>query len=69
MERKTCFISDAGNWQVGGRWGGQTSVQRLSPHPKQSEVTDRNSTVCSDGHLKIGRQWSDQRHLDGFRYS
>ena len=50
MERKTCFISDAGNWQVGGRWGGQTSVQRLSPHPKQSEATDRN--ILNNNYLK-----------------
>ena len=28
----------------------------------------RNSTVCSDSHLDIGRQWSDQRHRDCFRY-
>ena len=28
VERKVCFISDAGNW--GGGW--QTSVQRLTPH-------------------------------------
>ena len=44
MERKTCFISDAGNWRVGAQWGEQTSVQRLSPHPKQSEETDRRNT-------------------------
>ena len=29
----------------------------------------RNSTVSSDRHLQIGHQWSDQLHLDCFRYS
>ena len=76
VERKNCFISDASNW--GGWW--QTSVQRLTlPRPAPSgkrfldrragRATCRNSTVSSDSHLQIGHQWSDQRHLDCFRYS
>ena len=32
-------------------------------------ATCRNNTVSSDSHLEIGHQWSDQRHLDCFRYS
>ena len=32
-------------------------------------ATCRNSTVSSDSHLAIGRQWSDQHHLDCFKYS
>ena len=39
MERKFCFISDAGNWGLGGEWAGggegewRTAVQRpIPPH-------------------------------------
>ena len=27
------------------------------------------TAVSSDGHLEVGHQWSDQHHLDCFRYS
>ena len=32
-------------------------------------ATCRNSTVSSDSHLGIGHRWSDQRHLDCFKYN
>ena len=61
MERKVCFISDAGNL-----WGGwQTSVQRPTPHPdkqgsesfyRQSQgwgAPCRNSAVISDSHPEL----------------
>ena len=35
VERKVCFISDAGNWGTGG-W--QTSVQRLTPPTPQQAL-------------------------------
>ena len=28
-----------------------------------------NSTVSSDCHLEIGPEWSDQHHIDCFKYS
>ena len=73
MERKVCFISDAGNSR-GGWW---TSV--LTPHtPRQAGgesiyrqswggvgVTCRNSTVISIS--SIGLQWSDYHHLGCFQ--
>ena len=61
MERKVCFISDAGNWRGAGGW---TSVQRLIPPADKQRVrafidrvgigvTCRNSTVISDSHLQL----------------
>ena len=60
----------------------QTSVQWLTPptsYPRQlmsysfyrwrEGATCRNSTVSSDSHLQTGPQWSDQHHLDCFKYS
>ena len=32
-------------------------------------ATCRNSTVCSYDHLQVGHWWSDQLHLDCFKYS
>ena len=32
-------------------------------------ATCRNNTVSSDSHLQIGYRYTDQRHLDCFRYS
>ena len=32
-------------------------------------ATCRKSTVNSDSHLEIGHRWSDQRHLDCFKYT
>ena len=73
---------DALFWRLatGGGVGGQMPVQRpTSPAPRQSGsksfyrqregATGRNNTVSSDSHLEIGHRWSDQRHLDCFRYS
>ena len=62
VERKVCFISDAGNWGWGV--GGWTSVHRpIPPTDKQGirafidrvgiGVTCRNSTVISDSHLQL----------------
>ena len=59
--------------------GQRTSVQRAT-HPtgnqwgksfyRQKEgATCRNSTGNSDSHLQIDHRWSDQSHLDYFRYS
>ena len=74
MERKVCFILDAGNW--GGGW---TPVQRPTPSRWQSGGKNfyrqregapcRNSTVSPDNHLEIGHRWCDQHHLDCFKYS
>ena len=75
MEGKVCFILDAGNL-----WArAYTSPKANSPpHPQlvgksfyrlREEATCRNSTVSSDSHLEIGHQWSDQYHLDCFKYS
>ena len=59
VERKVFCISEPANWQ-----GGQTSIQRLTPHPRQSVgksfyrckegATCRNNTVSSDSHLEVG---------------
>ena len=69
MERKVCFILDAGN-QSGEWW---TPVQRLTPLPDnqggfyrwREGVTCRNSTVISIS--SIGLQWSDYQHLGCFQ--
>ena len=61
VERKVCFISDAGN---GGR-GGQMSVQRWTPPSTDNQggkniyrlregAICRNSTVHSDDHFQVG---------------
>ena len=73
MERKVCFILDAGN-QSGEWW---TPVQRLTPLPDnqggfyrwREGVTCRNSTVSSDSHLQSDHWWSDQHHLDCLKYN
>ena len=77
MERKVCFILDAGNWS--GEWQSADAYPKAdSPpltvggkgfHRQREGATCRNSTVSSDGHLEIGLQWSDQQHLDCIRYS
>ena len=54
------------------------SVQRLTPpQPQQSGGMSfcreregalySDSTVSPDGHLEIGHQWSEQRHVDWFK--
>ena len=82
LERKVCFILDAGNQGVG--WGVENwmSHQKLTstppPPPKirskkfyieREGATCRNSTVSSDSHVHIGCCWSDQCHLNCFRHS
>ena len=75
VERKVCFILDSGNrW-----WGGRTPVQRPTPPSADNQgaraFIDRRrgphaeTIVSSDRHLEIGHRWSDQHHLDCFRYS
>ena len=75
VEGKVCFILDAGNL-----WGRAYTGPKASspPHPQlvrksfcrlREGATCRNSTVSSDSHLEIGHQWSDQCHLDCFKYS
>ena len=61
--------------------GGQTSVQRQTPHPstgnqwgksccrQKERAACRNSTVNPDSHLQSGHWWSDQSHLGCFKYS
>ena len=75
VERKVCFVSDAGN-QSGE--GGLLSKGRLPPTDSQwtrafidggRGLPAENSTVGSDSHLEIGHWWSDERHLDCFKYS
>ena len=71
-----------GCWQPGDGGTGWTSVQGPTPPlPNKQGVrafvdrggqggsTCRNSTVISNSHLQIDHQWSDQHHLDCFRYS
>ena len=64
VERKVCFISDAGNWGWGVEGGWWTSVQRLTPPAGKQwvrafidrvgiGVTCRNSTVPSNSHLQL----------------
>ena len=59
---------------------GQTSVQRLTPQPLNSQggksfyrhregATCRNSTASPDSRLEIGPRWSDQHYLGCFGYS
>ena len=36
---------------------------------QRERVACRNSRVNADHHLEIGHQWSDQLHLDCFKYS
>ena len=78
VERKVCFISDAGSWgprvvniypkadslpPTGNLWA-RAFIDR-----SKEGATYRNSRVSSDSHLQIGHRWSDQHHLDCFRYS
>ena len=72
-----------GCWQPGGpgRWEGEggplSKGQLSSPTDKQGERAfigggrglQAETAVSSDWHLEIGRWWSDQRHLECFRYS
>ena len=76
VERKVCFILDAGN----GGGGGQMSVQKWTPPSTDNQggkniyrlregAICRNSTVHSDDHFQVSHWWSDQLHLDCFKYS
>ena len=76
VERKVCLILDAGNWE----WGWVADIPKADCPPPWQEggesfyrqtrgCTCRNSIVISDSHLLIGYQWSDQHHLDFFRYN
>ena len=75
MEKKVCLILDAGNW--GGGEDGILSKGQLAPLDNQWEraFIDRGRglhaeiAVSSDSHLEIGHWWSDQHHLDCFKYS
>ena len=75
VERKICFISDAGNCG-----GGQTSVQRPTPRPSththqqtgdKKFYRQRGETAQSALPViwKLVMCWSDKRHLGCFRYS
>ena len=52
----------------------QTPVQMLtcplgkSFYRQREGATGRNSTVSSDNHLEIGHWWSDQQHIDCFKW-
>ena len=70
MERKVCFILDAGN----RGWWGQTPIQRPTPPTARTTrrqefyrlgegTTRRNSKGSSDG-IRPGPVTSDQCHLD-----
>ena len=75
MERKVCFILDAGDWERGE--GGEGA--RVDSCPKNqwaraftdggrglhAETAQSALTVI----LKLVMWWSDQRHLDCFKYS
>ena len=78
VERKVGFISDVDYW--GREVGGRLTKSRLpsstaanqwgkSFYRQKNGDRCRNSTVNSDSNLQIDYQWSDQRHLDCFRYS
>ena len=63
---------------TGGGGGGVDSCPKAdcpltiggkSFYRRREGATCRNSTVSSDSHLELGHWWSDQRHLDCFRYS
>ena len=75
MERKICFILDAGTW---GRWGGLLPKGRLPPHLDKwgrvfidggrrlhAETAQSALTVV----LRLVTWWTDQCHLDCFRCS
>ena len=78
VDRKVCFISDAGNW-VGRVDICPKANSPATPLPQQAEsehfyrqregATCRNSAVSSDSQPHMGHRWSDQRHLGCFRYS
>ena len=79
VERKICFISDAGNCG-----GGQTSVQRPDTPPRHTHTNkqgirnfiDRERGLHAETAQsaltviwKLVMCWSDKRHLGCFRYS
>ena len=73
VERKVCFISDAGN--QGGRVADICPKADFLPPTRRGEsfykqrrgVACRNSTVICNSHLQIGHQWSASHHLGCFR--
>ena len=78
VERKICFISDAGNWRerVVDIWPKadfpQLAISGARAFIDVSErqgTTCRNSTIISDSLLHIDHRWSDQHHIDCFMYS
>ena len=81
MERKVCFISEAGNWGMGvGEGRLKSKGQFPLPHPANNqwarafigggrgpnvETAQSALTVI----LELVMRWSDQCHLDCFKYS
>ena len=81
MERKVCFILDAGDW---GWWREDRRLSKDQPSmpPQKSGgksfyrqlvgvggAMSRNSTVNSDSHLEVVLRWPDQHYPDCFKYS
>ena len=74
VERKACFILDAGNLCMGRT---DSCLKANSPSHWQSGdknfyrqregATRRNSRVSSDSDLEIHHWWSDQHHPDYFK--
>ena len=85
LERKVHFIFDTGTWCGSREWYVPVqglplpTPPYLNPHPTDNQgvgaFIDRGRglhaerAVSSDSHLEINHQWSDQHHLDCFRYS
>ena len=74
MEKKVGFILDASN--LGGRVDCPKTTSSLVTISELGLLwaegvgyIQKNSTASSDSQLEIGPWWSDQHHLDCFRYS
>ena len=69
VEWKVCFISKASSWDGGGPTPPNRQPVGKSFYRRREGATCRNSTVSSGRHLETGHRWSDQHHLDCFKYS
>ena len=76
MRRTWVWASYRSFWWTGKPGLLQFVGSQTVRHDWVTELTDwgagatcRNSKVISDSHLQTGHQWSDQCHLDCFRYN
>ena len=64
MEKKGCFISEAGKG-----WGSKMGSGGDSCRQREGAIHGNSTGSALTVILKLVMQWSDERHFDCFKYS